>query len=236
MNQEQTFYPIDKLPMFESMISESIAYTKEQQDLYLQAISKPQVLDDSIIDRGVKVFKDQIEETTWNDRQIARWRTQVLTDSQRKRVNDYETNNRKYRVASQRGLDLLEELRKGTINRIMEMEDGELGFNVLLGKVKPPSGTNYSRPEAYKNLTDEHIKTASDLDVKVRELERKGCDDIEILKKMYPQMPKFKTLLDAVGQDGIDLLSARFRGFDHYATIIYNLAAGLASGEIKAPD
>lgn len=51
-----------------------------------------------------------------------------------------------------------------------------------------------------------------------------------------PEEREFYTLLDAVGQDGIDLLGARFSGFDHYATIIYNLAAGIASGEIKAPD
>jgi len=235
VNEEYRWYPIDKLAMFESMLSESIAYTKEQYALFLQAKDKPHVLDDSLINRGVKVFQDQLEETDYYDKQIARWRKEGLTDVQQARVAQFEVGTNEYRDGSKKALVLLEELGKGTINRIMEMDDAELAFNVLLGKTKPPSGQSFGRPDKYKNVTDEHIKTASDLDIKVRALERKGCDEIEILKKMYYEMPKFKILMDAVGQDGLDLLCARFAGFYRYTMIINNIAAGLASGEIKVP-
>ena len=140
MTEEQRWYPIDKLPMFESMVSEGIDYTLEQDALFLEAKGKPHVLDDSIIDRGERVFQDQIEDTTWYDRQIARWRKQGLTEQQRTQVDKFEASANRYREASKRVLVLLEELRKGTINRILEMDDEELALNVLLDKIKPPFG------------------------------------------------------------------------------------------------
>ena len=140
MTDEQRWYPIDKLPMFESMVSEGIDYTLEQHALFLEAKGKPHVLNDSIIDRGVRVFQDQIEETTWHDRQIARWRKQGLTEQQKAQVDKFEASTNRYRDASKSVLALLEELRKGTINRILEMNDEELALNVLLGKIKPPVG------------------------------------------------------------------------------------------------
>ena len=87
MNEEFRWYPIDKLPMFENMLSESIAYTKEQYDLFLQAKDKPHVLDDSIINRDVKVFQYQLEEMDYYDKQIARLRNSGRTESQQTRVN-----------------------------------------------------------------------------------------------------------------------------------------------------
>jgi hypothetical protein len=140
VTEEQRWYPIDKLPMFESMVTEGLDYTLEQYALFAEAREKPHVLDDATIDRGVRVFQDQIEETTWHDQQIARWRKQGLTERQRAQVDKLEAGTKRYRDASKGVLALLEELRKGTINRILEMDDGELGLNVLLGKINPPFG------------------------------------------------------------------------------------------------
>lgn len=125
--------------MFESMVSDGIAYTKEQYDLFLKAKGKPQVLDDSIIDRGIRVFQDQLEEADCHDRQISRWKSLEITESQRALVAHFEAGANQYRDITKQVLDLLEELRKGTINRILETDDEELGLDFLLGKIKPPS-------------------------------------------------------------------------------------------------
>lgn len=235
-HRQEKWHTIEKLPIYLSMIEDCVVDTEESYNNFIQAREKPHVLDDAIIDRAIKIYTEQLNHVDYYEAQAARWKTGDLTITQHRALDVLSYRIGKLRTITEKTLSLVKELREGTINRIMEMEDGELGFNVLLGKVKPPSGTNYSRPEAYKNLTDEHIKTASDLDVKVRELERKGCNNIEILKKMYHQMPKFKTLMDAVGNEGLELLGARFSGFYHYTMILNNLAGGLASGKIKAPD
>jgi hypothetical protein len=139
VNEEFRWYPIEKLLMFESMLLDGIDYTKEQYNLFLQAKDKPHVLDDSMIDRGVKIFREQVEEAIYYDQQIARWRKEGLTEAQQIRVDQLEVNTNHYRDATKKALDLLEELKKGTINRILEMDDYELGLNILLGKIKPPS-------------------------------------------------------------------------------------------------
>jgi len=140
VTEKQNWYPIDKLLMFESMVLESINNTLEQYALFMEAKEKPHMLDDSIIDRGVRVYQDQMEETTWHERQIARWRQQGLNEWQRVQVDKFEADNNRFRDESKKVLELLEELRKGTINRIIGMSDEELGLNVLLGKIKPPFG------------------------------------------------------------------------------------------------
>jgi len=49
-------------------------------------------------------------------------------------------------------------------------------------------------------------------------------------------MPAFKQLIDFTGSRGMNELCARFAGFHRYARILENLAAGIASGEIKVPE
>lgn len=102
---------MDKLPMFESMVSDGIAYTREQFHFFLKAKGKPHAMDDSIIDRGIRVFQDQLEEADCHDRQISRWRSQEITESQRARVAQFEASANQYRDITKQVLDLLEELR-----------------------------------------------------------------------------------------------------------------------------
>ena len=160
------------------MIEDCVVDTEESYNNFIQAREKPHVLDDAIIDRAIKIYTEQLNHVDYYEAQTTRWKTEDLTITQHRALDVLSYRIGKLRTITEKTLSLVKELREGTINRIMEMEDGDLGFNVLLGKIKPPSGKNYSRLDTYKNVTDEHIKTASDLDVKVRELERKGCNDV----------------------------------------------------------
>lgn len=83
------------------------------------------------------------------------------------------------------------------------------------------------------SLRAEQLHLASQIDARVRKLERSGCDKMTIFVEMGPLMPDFKKLLDTTGQKGMDKLCARFGGFYRYAKILENIASGIQSGEIK---
>lgn len=93
-------------------------------------------------------------------------------------------------------------------------------------------------PEMTKSVmvvTVEQIEIALQIDVRVKELEKHGSDEVEILMEMTPFMPDFKKLLDTVGHEGMDELCERFEGFYHYTRLLEHLAGAIRSGEIKVP-
>ena len=84
-------------------------------------------------------------------------------------------------------------------------------------------------------LNIEQLNIASQIDDRMRELERVHSNDTTILAEMLDLMPGFKQLMDTTGQRGMDELCARFQGFYRYAKILENLAADIHSGKIKVP-
>jgi hypothetical protein len=84
-------------------------------------------------------------------------------------------------------------------------------------------------------VTEEQIKLAAKIDSRVKELEKLGKNEVEILMEMTSLMPSFKKLMDEAGQSGMDELCARFEGFYNYAIILENLARAIKDGEIEVP-
>jgi hypothetical protein len=84
-------------------------------------------------------------------------------------------------------------------------------------------------------VTKEQIKLATKIDGRIKELEKLGKNEVEILMEMTSFMPGFKKLMDEAGQSGMDELCARFEGFYNYAIILENLARAIKDGEIEVP-
>jgi hypothetical protein len=80
----------------------------------------------------------------------------------------------------------------------------------------------------------EQLDIAARIDAKVRRLIAEGADDIATFAEMSDDMPAFKRLLDS-GHPTMDALCLRFGGFYRYAKMLEMIAAGIASGEIRAP-
>jgi hypothetical protein len=84
------------------------------------------------------------------------------------------------------------------------------------------------------HVSAEHLEIAARLDAKVQRLLGLGYDDVAIFVEMADDMPDFKRLLDA-GQLLMDELCRRFYWFYRYAKILEQIAAGIASCEIRVP-
>jgi hypothetical protein len=86
-----------------------------------------------MIDRVERVHTEQLEYVDIYDRQISRWRTGKPTPDQTSELDQTAAQNRQLWAVTIEIVALAGELRKGTIDRIMEMSDLELGLQALLG-------------------------------------------------------------------------------------------------------
>jgi len=115
------------------MIDGALHDTRDQIETLTKARTRPHVLDDATIDRVERVHNEQLEFVDIYAQQIRRWRTESPTTDQTRDLDRMEEQNRQLRAVTVNVLALAHELRKGTIDRIMEMNDVEFGLQTLLG-------------------------------------------------------------------------------------------------------
>lgn len=125
--------PISQIPLIASIIDGALDDTRDHVRTLSEARSRPHVLDDATIDRVDRVHNEQLEYVDVYDQQISRWRTEIPSAAQTRELDRMEEQNRQLRAVTMEVLALAGELRKGSIDRIMEMSDLELGLKALLG-------------------------------------------------------------------------------------------------------
>ena len=130
--------PISVLPKIAYIIDGMLDEAQGQYENLLEAREKPHVLDDYTIDRVHNVYSTQLEDVSIFDRQLTRWKKDQLDFDQRQEVERLIKQNEELRKVSKQILSLAAELKKGTINRILEKSDAELALDVLSGKLKLP--------------------------------------------------------------------------------------------------
>ena len=133
--REQIRHPISKLPLFTAMIHDGLANTEEQYETFLKAKAKPHVLDDATVNRAIRLYEAQIEDVKLFERQLTWWQEETLTDSQRQQVEGLLAKLPQIKERSGAILELLMEIKKGTIDRIMEKDDMTLSLEFLMGKL-----------------------------------------------------------------------------------------------------
>lgn len=133
--QEQIRRPISFLPAYTELVIGALAQTEEQYATLAEAKSKPHVLDDTIVDRAIRLYEDQLEFLPLHERQFNWWLSESISDAQRSQVEDLQAKLPLLREKTETVLTLLAELRQGTIDRILEMDDEELGRKFLRGEL-----------------------------------------------------------------------------------------------------
>lgn len=136
--QKQIRRPISFLPALTEVIIGSLEQTEEQYESFAAARHKPHVLDDTIVDRAIRLYEEQLTSIPLHERQLNWWLADEITDAQRYQVQDLRTKLPPLREKTVELLALLVELKGGTIDRILEMSDEELALKVLRGELKLP--------------------------------------------------------------------------------------------------
>ncbi|SRR6266571_3464033 len=134
--QQPQWQPISRLSFIATHIDGMLSAAQEQYQTLLPAKSKPHALDDYTVNRVKKVFTDQQKDLWLFEEQLTRWKSGQLTGEQQTEVERLVGQMKKLKEQITAILALADELGKGTIEKVMDKSDAELGFEFLLNQLK----------------------------------------------------------------------------------------------------
>ena len=137
-DEKPNWQPLSMIPTIASIIDEEVANFENLYKNLGEARKKPHVMDDMIIDRAINNHRKYLEGAWVYDEQLSRWKKEKLTDKQSRDIERLTGQMLKYRKMCKDIIAVSEEIKKGTINRILEMSDEEVAIAVLTGKLKRP--------------------------------------------------------------------------------------------------
>jgi hypothetical protein len=123
--------PISQMLLIASMIDGALDDTREHIETLRQALGRPHVLDDAVIDRVELVHTEQRQFVDIYARQIDRWRGECRSAAQRHELDRMDEQNRQLGAVTTDVLAAAAELRKGTIDRVVDISGLELSLQAL---------------------------------------------------------------------------------------------------------
>jgi hypothetical protein len=132
--KQPQWQPITMLPRLSSHIDGMVQADQEQYETLLEAKPKPYVLDDATVGRVIHAFTTQRDGLALFDEQLHRWSAEpALTSAQSAEITRLQKQMATLRHINTEVLALAEELKKGTIEQVLGLDDAELGLRFLLG-------------------------------------------------------------------------------------------------------
>jgi hypothetical protein len=126
--------PITALSMIASLIDGLVTDTGEQWETLQPARAKPHVLNAALVNRIQRLYAEQLDTSVVFKEQLARWRQGPLSHAQSEEVTRLEGQVEKLRATLINILDLADEVKDHTIDKLLEKDDVELGLEFLLGE------------------------------------------------------------------------------------------------------
>jgi hypothetical protein len=132
LGEEQVYWqPLDMMGVIADLIDGMIDESTTQTGLFTTALAKPHVMDDATIDRALRLYGERVHFIEIYSEQLRRWRNEHPDAKQRREIERLENQTSRLREMNAHILRLAAEIRKGTINRVMEKSDLELGLEAL---------------------------------------------------------------------------------------------------------
>ena len=107
------------------------------QESTIKLYRKPHVLNDYTVGRVFEVFGRQKDDLWLFEEQLARWKRDKLSVGQRDEVDRLTEQVGRCRTVIDSILSLAEQIKEGTIEKVLAKSDLELGLEFLLSKGKP---------------------------------------------------------------------------------------------------
>lgn len=129
---QPNWQPIKNMSMITNLIDSQLTDAKEQYITLSEARSKPYVLNDSIVRRTIKVYTEQLDFTQVFEKQLLKWeKEEYLKPIQQTEICRLQEQVKQSYKTLTDILALAEELKMGTIEKVMEKSDLELGIESL---------------------------------------------------------------------------------------------------------
>lgn len=134
--QTPNWQPISFLPAIAEMIDGMLESAKEVHGSLQQARSRPHVMDDYTIGRVREVHGTQLDDLWLYEEQLSRWQTPTPPAAQQQEISRLNQQLTELRGVLTATLALADEMKDGTIEKILAKDDVELGLEFLMGKHK----------------------------------------------------------------------------------------------------
>jgi len=128
--------PLTALPLIASLIDGELADGQEHYAALLATRDRPHVLDDATVERSITLHTEQRDFLGVFAEQLDRWRNEQPTDAQRRELDRLDGQLDRLRAVLEDILQLAEELKQDTIERVLAKSDLELGIEALLRMAK----------------------------------------------------------------------------------------------------
>jgi endonuclease/exonuclease/phosphatase (EEP) superfamily protein YafD len=127
--QQQNWHPISMLPMMSSMISGQLEEANNQYENLLKVQHKPYILNDAVIERVIKVHKEQLDFICLYKNQLSKWKAEeTLTAKIEGEINKSQMQLQELSKFLTNILALADDFKKSTIEKVMVKSNLELGL------------------------------------------------------------------------------------------------------------
>lgn len=139
MNESKNpiWHPLEKLPLFASLIDEQVeACQKQLENLDPLDGRKSPILDDAIVERMFRVYREQQKKLPIFSEQLCRWENEKPSEAQRSEIKRLQQQLDYWKEALEELLRLAREYQEFTIEKVLARDDVEVAFDVIAGKMQ----------------------------------------------------------------------------------------------------
>ena len=129
--------PINFLPKLAEMVDGMLEGAEEVYHSLQQAQDRPHVMDDYTIGRVREVHTTQRNDLWLYEEQLSRWQHAEPTPTESAEIKRLQQQLDQLRSVLTLCLALTEELKEGTIEKVLGKSDIEMAVDFLSGKLKP---------------------------------------------------------------------------------------------------
>ena len=133
-NPRPRWQSISMLPVLAETIDGSLPEARETLANVRGGLGKPHVFDDRTVDRTIRLYTETLGMADVYGAQLGRWRGEAPDPAGLAEIDRLSAALPELEETARETVDAAGEIRKGTIDRIMELDDAALGRAFLSGK------------------------------------------------------------------------------------------------------
>lgn len=172
LKQRAHFYGFEMLPTYVMLGREQLREARHLLQLFKTCEDRPQVLDDHLVNRTIKLSTNQNEITWVLIEQCRKWRHQSPSKEQLEDIVKVENSFNALHSTNEKRLVLADQLKKGTIDSIISKSDIEAGLDFLLNNSQLLTPSDQTKEEAEL----------------VTEAATAGLKSLYVLKKLFDRL------------------------------------------------
>ena len=132
--QQPEWQPISMLPLMTDLIDQSLGDARDMLGTVQEGLGKPHVFNDETVDRIIALYTETLDLSGVYEQQLQRWSAETPAPEELAEITRLLALLPELRHLSEAIVDMAGKIRTGTIDRIMEISDLELGLRALSGK------------------------------------------------------------------------------------------------------